>query len=209
MRSEPVQAGLIFFSLPFTTDEGGRARLEVPKKFEGETVQLFVRTPSHLLRQASGPVALVPPSSMRRPCVLGEVCPDVVGPVAVFSNLIPGDVYIAPNRNEQDNVVNAFDALEVIKYLGQAKAKADLNGDGTVNTRDVKIVLDYMGETGDQMPGKKDVSPTSEPRPNDNSISCPAVYDPVCFSGKTYSNSCTAGVAGAKSCQPGACQASQ
>ena len=167
-ETEPpaIQPNLVKLA-QFNTDDQGRATVEINKDYEGQKMFLFVRTPSHLLK-ASQQQVTVP----RMPECL-PYCQEPIQVLAVkFDNLIPGDIYIAENQTEQDNLINSFDALELIRNLGKTariampdfqciKApcspppsviryhKADLNADEVVNIRDLKILLNYLGQTGD------------------------------------------------------------
>ncbi len=200
----------------FTTNTSGMANVEIPAKFQGKSMWLFVRTQSHLVRKTTAPVTLSNNTGVS--CLPEQPCP--LRPIAIqqvtFTNLIPGDIYIAPNQTEQDNIINTFDALELVKHLGKASTAssdgttlpdaADLNGDGVVNTRDYFIIVGTttqpgtLGQTGDPLPG------TIQPSASKAPVTCPQVYDPVCCNGRTYSNQCEAGVAGAKLCKPGTCK---
>ena len=187
----------------FTTNTSGMANVEIPAKFQGKSMRLFVRTQSHLVRKTTSPVTLSNNTGVS--CLPEGPCP--LRPIAIqqvsFANLIPGDIYIAPNQTEQDNVINTFDTIELrTKHLGKdgPNEKADFNGDGTVNARDYRILLDNLNKKGDDFGTK--ITPVASLPP----IACAQVYEPVCCSGRTYSNQCEAGVAGAKLCKPGTCK---
>ncbi len=206
----------------FGADATGKATVTVPSQFlqEGKNCfNLFVRTPNHLRKQSS----------------IGPICFNTnnqYGPLK-FPDLIPGDIFIPEGQNEQDNVINTFDAIELLKYLGKSSGiyvggktyynKADLNNDGTVNSRDLKILLDNMGKSGDATKVKTlsvssacaadgtCTTPTSTlpiPIGEIKDIVCTTEYKPVCCDGHTYSNSCEASriqTFKAQVCTEGAC----
>lgn len=144
----------------FTTDPTGRATVIIPQKYEGKRMKLFVRTASHLMKASSGnPVSLPSSKSGWRPFI--AKAPTTVN----FLNLVPGDLHIAEGKSEQDNVINTFDALVLIKNLGsKSYLQADLNADRVVNTRDLKILFNHLGERGDDV-GQNNTPPINPPLP--------------------------------------------
>lgn len=175
---EPKKPSMVKLA-SFTTDSNGQTLIAIPQEYEGKRMYLFVRTPSHLLKAGNKPIALpsVPECLYTEPfCAVPMVMP----PPIKFENLMPGDIYIAEGQTEQDNMINTFDAIELIKYLGEPVKiampdympcfkepceptkpttyyhKADLNGDMVVNTRDLKILLGYMGKKGDEVVSKEE-----------------------------------------------------
>jgi len=151
----------------FNADKYGRATVEINEDYEGQKMFLFVQTPSHLLKASEQAVTVPQIPSCLPNC---EVAIQI--PTVKFNNLIPGDIYLAEGQTRQDNKINSFDALELIRNLGQTakiamsdvqcfKApcspppstihyhEADLNIDEIVNVRDLKILLTYLGQTGD------------------------------------------------------------
>lgn len=173
----------------------------MPEQFYGKSYWLYVRTPSHLRRiSTDGPYTF--PAPVTCSPLQGALCPQPVIRPIQFNLLVPGDIYIAPGATEQDNLINTFDATELLRHLNQ-RAKpvgqtnfapavsnsgisqdeqqkllslllphpADLNGDGIVNTRDLKIILKNMGRTGDEF--NQSIPPVT-PRPLPISTSIPS-----------------------------------
>lgn len=139
----------------FTTDATGRAMVNIPRQYEGQKMKLFVRTASHLMAASDIASVSLPAIPKCYPiCKIGLKKQNVI-----FSNLVPGDLYIAAGKTEQDNVINTFDAITLIKDLGLKLSPADLNADGVVNVRDLKILSKHLGEKGDS--GQISVEPTS------------------------------------------------
>ncbi len=119
------------------TDITGSGTLALGNEHIGRTYKLFARTPSHLRKASFSAITIQEGSNY-----------------VEFGNLIPGDLFIPLGGNEQDNLINNFDVAELFQKWGPTgtpfpPAPADLNGDGAVNTWDLKLVFDNFGRSGD------------------------------------------------------------
>ena len=118
------------------TDITGNGTLPLGEEHLGRKYWLFARTLSHLRKGATSVITIQKGNNY-----------------VDFGNLIPGDLFIAPGANEQDNLINNFDVAELFQNWGPAgtpssPAPTDLNGDGTVNTWDLKLVFNNFGRSG-------------------------------------------------------------
>jgi len=134
------------------TDITGRGSLGLGREHLGRTYQLFARTPSHLRKKASSAITIHG----------GDNYVD-------FGSLIPGDLFIAPGENEQDNLINNFDVAELFQKWGPTEsstppAPADFNCDSIVNTWDLKILFENFGKRGDE-PNAPEPRPSPIPTP--------------------------------------------
>jgi len=156
----------------FVTDKDGNAQVDLPSELNGKQVKLFMVTNNSLIKSAFKVVSLPKPrkvchavdgirnsdGSWDRP---QSYCTYVMSGRLVnvkFDNLVLGDVY-----EPQDNVINSFDALDLIAHLGVNEVevasqsgqvmrnKHDLNGDGVVNVRDFKVLLNNYNKHGEEI----------------------------------------------------------
>lgn len=133
------------------TNASGAGDVWIKNEYLGKPWTLYAQTLSHLIRAAYPQRKVVFES--------GQTV------LAKFDNLVPGDIYVAEGQLRQDGVINNFDAADLFRQWGPyaqiqilpppPPAPADLNADGTINNRDLAILLSNFGKRGDNPTGMK------------------------------------------------------
>ncbi len=137
----------VYYTLgEFETDSQGEAAIQLPEEVLGKTLTLVTKTDKHLANSKNTTVRM--PNSLQEERLVQ----------VEFTDLIPGDIYRPEGLNYGDNVINTFDALELIRRIGRRKTfgsldtdLGDLNNDGVVNTRDLAILVRNFGRKGEEI----------------------------------------------------------
>jgi hypothetical protein len=136
----------------------GSAVFEVGSEFLNKDYRFYLETPSHL-RQYQYLFQTLKIPEANPECPQGLACITVLRQLEVdFGTLVPGDVY-TDNSGQKDQLINTFDVSSSYAQWSTAnqgpnkiRVSADLNGDGTVNNRDLAILLANFGKTTQIIP---------------------------------------------------------